>query len=894
MPEFIRILQARIRALLKRRQLDHDLREELRFHLLEKQAAMESAGISPEEARSAVQRRFGNATSLKELCRDAWMFRSLENSLRDARYALRVLAKNPTFTTIAVLTLAFGIGANTAIFSVIESVVFRSLPYKAPDQLFSVREALQQGADRHDLTCVNAGNFLLWGPHAGSFSGIALIEPETDNLNLKDETVQIHGVRASADLFKILGMEPQMGRFFTPDQDRSGTANSIILTNALWRNQFHSDPAIVGSTIHLNGSPFVVTGVLPESFYFPKQNELYSSTIAGWTYPIEYFVNLALQRYEINPGLQMFNFSAIGRLRLGANPKSAAEELDVGEVQASKGNAIGAKLQIDLIPLKASILGPAEHNLWMLMSGAGLVLLLVCVNLAGLLIAKGAGRVHEIGVRTSLGARRIDIVLQFLIEALLLSATGGALGLVAAYWGVRALVRAAPVEIPRLGSIGIDGEVLLFSAALSLGAGVLFSLLPAVRLTRSDSNGILRTAGPNTSSGRSVSRLHQAIAASEIALCTVLLISALLIAQSLVRVMKTNAWANVSHVVTLNFTPPANHYRQDSLRAQLVTRLLEEARNHPGVQAAGITSAMPFKGQMWGDDVQFVEAAKPEKDTPNANWRFISPGYFRAIGQPLVAGRDLLQSDSGRHLVLISERLARRLPRGTNPVGTHISWRTPNSKGDVLFEVIGVVADARATPDEPAPFTVYVPYWDWPPWGTTLVVRTASPERSVATGLQQLLRKMDKEIAIPPAETLHDILSSAVAPRRFVTMLGLLFAASATFLAALGLYGLISLSVAQRTREIGIRIAVGAQISQIFRLVISQAAVLAAIGLTVGVIGAWAATRLLRGFLYEVKPNDSVTFALVCAALLTISIAASYLPARRAMRVDPVKALKWE
>jgi predicted permease len=388
--------------------------------------------------------------------------------------------------------------------------------------------------------------------------------------------------------------------------------------------------------------------------------------------------------------------------------------------------------------------------------------------------------------------------------------------------------------------------------------------------------------------------MHQVIAASEIALCTVLLISAVLIAQSLAHVLKTNAWANVSHVVSINFTTPATHYQQDSKRTQLYTKLLDRARDYPGVQAVGITNALPFKGEMWGDDVKFIEDPRPEKDALNANWRLISPDYFRAVGLPLVSGRHLSQSDAARHLILISERLARQLRRGVNPVGVHVSWTPPNSKKAVLYQVIGVIADARATPDEEAPFTVYVPYWEWPPWAAALVVQTAADARSVAAGMQQIVRMTDSEIAIPSAETLHDILSKAVAPRRFVTVLGLLFAGSATFLAALGLYGLISLSASQRTREIGIRIAIGARSEQIFGMMISQAIAVAVIGLGCGVACAWAATRLLRTFLYEVKPTDPLTFAGVCAALLSVSIAASYLPARRATRVDPMRALKWE
>lgn len=894
MPELIRVLRSRIRALLKRRQLERDLQDELSFHLLEKQSALEASGVAVEEAQRLAQRRLGNSTALKESCRDAWLFSGFETTMRDAKYAARVLAKNPTFTAIAILTLAFGIGANTAIFSVIDSVILRALPYPEPDRLYRIREVAQQGAQREELTCVNAGNFLLWGPHAQSFAGMALIMPTTDNLLLKDETVQIHGARVSADLFDVLGIPLQAGRAFTLDEDTSGKANSIVLTNSLWKRHFRSDPAIVGSTILLNGFPFVVTGVLPESFYFPKQNELYASTIATWTHPIEYFVNLGLGSYETKPGWRMFNFAAIGRLRPDANAKRATQQLDVGEAQASVGGPAGARLQIALVPLKAAVTGPAEHNLWMLMSGAGLVLLLVCVNIAGLLIAKGAGRAHEIGIRTSLGAGRADIVRQFLIEGLFLSLTGGVLGLIAAYVGVRGLVHAAPIDIPRLGSVGIAAKTLAFNAAISAGVGIIFSLLPALRLSAGPASQTLKAAGPATSSGRSVSRMHAVLAASEIALATVLLVSALLVAQSLARVLQTNAWASVSQTVTLDFAAPADHYQKHSDRARLYRTLLGNARSYPGVEAVGITSALPLRGEMWGDDVKFVEAPRPDKDTPNANWRFISPDYFSAAGILLVSGRSFSESDTNSHGVLISQSLARQLPRGLNPLDVHIYWTPPDSGKASPYHVIGVVADVRAMPDEDAPNIVYLPYWEWPPWSAAFVVRSKGDARAVASAMQKLIRKTDSEIAIPNAVTMRDVLSKAVAPRTFVTGLGLLFAASATFLAAVGLYGLISLSVTQRTREIGIRMAVGARANQIFRGILSQAFVLATIGLACGSAAAIAATRLLRTFLFEIRPGDPGTLAAVCAGLLIVSLAASYLPARRATRVDPVKALKWE
>jgi predicted permease len=894
MHEMFRILRARIRAFLKRRELERDLDEEIAFHLAEKRRELEVAGSPAEEVEIAALRRFGNASLTRERSRDAWIFGSVENSIRDGKYALRVLTKAHAFSAIAVLTLAFGIGANTAIFSVVESVVLQALPYKEPGQLYKIQEVAQDGAKRFPLTCVNSGNFLLWTRHASSAADLALLMPLTDYLNLKGETVEITGVRVSANLFRILGIQPWIGHSFSADEDVTGTARSVILTNSLWKRLFQSDPGIVGRTIQLNGVPFVVDGVLPESFYFPKQNELYGRTIAGWTHPIEYFVNLGLMPGEMRPGMQAFNFAAIGRLRPGISARRATQELDVAEAQVPMGGLSGVKMQVTLHPLMAAIVGGAERKLWMVMAGAALVLLLVCVNLAGLLIAKGAGRVHEIGVRAALGASRMDIVRQFLIEALILSTAGGVLGVGAAYWGVRILVRTAPIEIPRLQSIAIDGRVLFFSAAITVTAAVVFSLVPALWLSRRSSAGMVRAAGPTTTVNRAISRIHQAVAAIEVAFCTVLLVSAILLAQSLVRVLRANAWGNVSHVLTLGFSAPPSHYQAASRRAQLITNVIESARNVPGVEAAGITTALPFTGQAWGNDVDFKEAPQTAKDRPNADWRFVSPDYFRAAGVALISGRFLTRSDYGHPLILISRRLANALPRGVSAVGAHVYWTPAGSKAPVLHEVVGVVADVRARPEEEAPYMVYVPYWEWPPWGISLVVRTNGDVRTVAATLQQLIRRADSQIAIPHVESLRDILNDSTAARRFVTSLGLVFALSATLLAAIGLYGLLSLSASQRTREIGVRMALGAQTNEILRMFLWDASMLALAGLGCGVACAWVVTRLLRAFLYEVKPTDLWTFVSVCAGLLLVTALASYAPARRAARIDPVTALKWE
>jgi len=872
---------------------EQDLDRELRSHLELEAEEQREAGLPPDQAQFAAQRRLGNITAIKEVTREMWGWTRWDKIAQDARYALRMLRKNPGFTTIAVLTLAFGIGANTAIFSVIDAVLLEALPYPQPGQLYSIRESIEAGP-RRSPALVNAGNFLFWEQHSRSFAGMALLQPTSDNLNLEDATVPVYGVRTTASLFSVLGIQLKMGRPFAPKYDRSGMGAAIILTAPLWRDHFHSDPAIVGKAVHLNGFPFTVVGVLPESFYFPNQGELNPIRIAGWAHPIQYFINIGLRRDEILPAMDSFNYSALGRLRSGVTAKEATAELDAIEAQAAAKAPEGTHLRADLAPLKAAVVGPAEKYLWMVMGGSAILLLLICVNLAGLMIAKTTGRTHEVALRTALGASRMDIVRQFLLEGLLLASAGGSLGLSGAYAGIRLLVAAAPVTIPRLESIAVNSHALLFNCAAALGAGVFFSLLPVARMATGASSGALKTTGPTASAGRSVSRIHQSLAAFEIALCTLLLVTALLLAQSLARVLGANRWANVEHVITLSLSAPPKNYQKPADRLRLYSRLLETVRNSPGIATAGVVNVLPFTGKMWSADVRFQEIPKPSTEAILADWRFVSPEYFRAIGLPLSVGSYFGDSESGRHLAILSEGLARQLPAGLNPITTHISWRLPVSGQTVTLEVVGVVQDARTTPDEHPPRTIYVPYWEWPPWQVSLAVRTAANPRTVALGVQRIIRQMDSSIATPLPATMHEVLSQAVAPRRFATLLGLAFALSATFLAALGLYGLISLAGSQRIREIGIRIALGAEAGSIFWMMTSQALALATIGLMVGTAAAYAAARTLAAFLYEVKPSDPLTFGAVCASLLAISLLASYAPARRATRVDPIVALRYE
>lgn len=856
------------------------------------------SGMTQREARLAALGKLGTPTLGVEAYRDRMSWPWLDTLVQDVRYGLRSMRRSPGFTLIAILTLALGIGANTAIFSVLNGVLLRALPYQQPDGLYIVHEAIQDGASIHPTECVNGGNFLLWRQRNRSFSTIAALEPTTANLALQGEAIQIHGARVSYDLLPMLGIRPVLGRGFLPEEDRDGNSNVVILTHRLWRDTFGADPNIVGKIVRLTGNPNLVVGVLPPNAYFPKPDQIYGIRIAGWTSPMEYFTPLGLRKYESRPGMGNMNFAVIGRLKPGVSPRQALADIDSIQAEVTRlyapPHADNLRLRGHLLPMKAAVVGSAQHPLWLLMGAAGVVLLIVCVNLAGLLLGRAMGRAHEVAVRVALGATRCRLIRQFLIEGLLLSAAGGVFGVLLALGGVRVLMLHVPVDLPRLESIHVDGPVLLFSLLLCVGAGLLSAAAPALRLSRVAPIEALQSNSARTSAARGSARLRDLLVGFEVALCAILLSASLLLTTSLGHVLKANQWLRADQVLTADLAVPEKDYPTLLLRQQLTDRLLRNVETIPGFRSAGITNAVPLRGVVWTDSVEIQEDPKTGRDGPMANLRFISPGYFGTLGLPLLQGRFFDEGDAGKEKVVISAGVARQALRGRSPIGLHIRWHSPETGKELLCEITGVAGDARTDADEQAPLTLYFPHWLWSNESVTLVVRTDGDPHGIEAGLRQRIRATDSQIAIPHTETMHDVVEAAVAPRRFVAWLGALFAAFATFLAALGLYGVIALAVTQRTQEIGIRMALGARAVTVLRMILAKGLRLSLAGTVIGLAGALAATRLIANLLYGVKPGDPTIYAAVSAVLLGVTLLACYLPARRATRVDPMTALRCE
>ncbi len=584
-------------------------------------------------------------------------------------------------------------------------------------------------------------------------------------------------------------------------------------------------------------------------------------------------------------------------MRPGVSPQQALAQLNTVEGGiARRGDSYRHvapgqfNLYATLTPLKAAILGPAIRALWMLEAAALLVLLIVCVNLANLLLAKNTDRVREVAVRASLGATRRRLLRQFLTEAALLAVAGGGLGLLLAAGALDLLVRHAPVGIPRLAEIHLSAPVLWFTLAVAITAALLFAGLPLLLLTRVQPSEAMRSAGTRVSGGHS--RLRNALVVAEVALCGILLAGALLLVQSLARLGQANEWMQQENVVALKLVTPYSDFRAPSGFAGFYHQTLAKVRELSGIEGAGVTPVLPLLGGSWGDDLEFREAPRPKTDVKLGDFYFVSPGLSQVMGLPLIAGRRIAESDRGNDVAVISQSVAQRLLPGRNPLGLHLMW-APNETPKPL-EIVGVVGDVRDGAEKPAALAVYVPIWFFAEPGESLIVRTRLSPQAAGAAIRRVLARVNRNVAVASQQTLQGVLAASTAPRRYETTLSALFALCAVFLAAIGLYGVLSYTVSRRVHEIGIRMALGAQRADVLRSVVREGMRLALLGVILGLAAALALTRFLSGMLYQIRPDDPVTLLAVAAVLILVALAACYLPARRATRVDPTVALRYE
>lgn len=881
----LRALAVRTRSWFSGARVDQDFEYELESHLDMLTRDNIRRGMVPEEARRAARMRLGGITQLKETNRELRGLPMLETCLQDSRYALRMLRKNPGFTAVAIFTLALGIGANTAIFSVVRAVLLKPLPYANADQLFNVFQ--EQSRDEAVKTGWSYANFADLREQNRVFSEVAGSQHHQLTLTGRGEPSLVNTSVVTPEFFSLFGEKPLAGRISSGEDGKAGALPVVILSEGLWRGTFRADPNVVGSSIDLDKRSFTVIGIMPAAFRFPLVTESEQLWIPLVKDPL--FGSWMERRG--GHWLQV-----TGRLKPGVSTTQARAELDLlGARLAKQFPAENRGWVIRMAPLQQMIVEDVKPALLVLLAAVGLVLLIACVNIANLLLARATSRAREIAVRTTLGARRARIIRQLLSESALLGLLGGAAGLLLAYWGVQGLSSLLPPSLPRVNAIRVDHFVLGFALILSVVASCAFGLAPAFIVANSGLPSSLREGGGRAGESGRNRRTRNFLAAAEIALAMVLLVSAGLLLRSFAKLMSVGPGFEVQHMVKADISLPRFQYSTPQQWIEFSDELLARIQAEPGLQDSALAIPVPLADGCvnLGFDIVGNPPLSPGTSR-TADYVAVSPTYFRVMGIPLLAGRFFNQSDilAAPRVSLISSAMARTYFPKQNPIGKRLTFGFPPGPGAVR-EIVGIVGDVRdvVLGDDPAPM-MYVPYAQAPFPGAGLVVRSTVNTSSVAAAIRRDVRNIDKDLPVSDVATMPDILQASLAQPRFRTFLLALFAAIALLLAATGIFGVISYSVSCRTQEIGIRLAVGASRRAILWMVSRETLVLTAAGLAVGIPCALAASRLVGHMLFGVSADDPATLVAVAFALVAVAALAGYIPARRAMRVDPMVALR--
>jgi predicted permease len=807
------------------------------------------------------------------------------NTWIDLRHAVRLFLRDPGFSAVAILTIAVGVGANTAIFSIVNGVLLRPLPYGEPDRLVALREVVPAVAEKYPTLPVSARHFVEWRQRLKSFESLSAMEQGTVTLTGIEEAEQLDAMRVSADMFRTLGVAPLSGRTFLDGEDQDGKDGVAILSHSLWRRRFHSEPGIIGRSIRLNSRVVTVVGVMPDWLDFPSLQVM--ETGRSNTARPEVYLPLVFTKDALEELMGRFNYNVVARLKRGVSASQAVAELNVvaGQLERMSGEKVG--LQALALPLLDAMVGKSRLGLMVLLGAVGTVLLIACVNLANLMLARAERQWHESAIRMALGAGRGTLLRQGLTQALLIALSGGAMGVALAALGLTTLVGSAPADVARLEEVQLDARVMGFALGITVLASLLFGLAPAWRAARSDPQSALRAGGRTATASAGGLLLRNTLVTAEVCLSAMLLVTATLLIMSFFRVMQADKGFRAPTVLAAEIQIPPAKYSKDEQRNDFYKRLLDRLATEPGVLSAAISTALPLEGETWLDLVALPGDTSPGFEKPSANVRFVSPDYLRTMGVALLAGRSFTDKDH-RQVVIVSERLARILWHEQDPVGRQVM------DGGAAREVIGVACDVRAEAHKPAVAMLYRPYWEWAPVRARLVTRAAGDPRSIIGTVRGALRSVDPDVPLARIRTMQEVLEGSVAERRFQMLLAASFAATALLLATLGVYGVVTYSVARRTNEIGIRMALGAQPGDVYRLVLRQAMTPVVLGLALGLAGALVTGKVLVSLLYEVSASDPATMATVSLLLLSVSVAASLVPAHRAACVDPMAALRQE
>jgi predicted permease len=825
----------------------------------------------------------------------------MSSLVSDLRHAFRVLTANPGFTSVAVAALALGIGANTAIFSVVNAVLLAPLPYTDSARIMRIQRSYKGGDGGPS---VSVPKFMAWKKANQTFDAMALYDISGPGLNLGagDHSEQIKGIHVSGGFFQVFGVSPSAGRTFLPQEDQPNGPKAAVLSADLWRTHFAGDPSLIGKSILLSGDPYTVVGILPASFHSDP--------------PADVFLPMQADPNSTNQGHYLL---AAGRLKPGATVDSAKANMIAGGQQFRAANPkwMDMNESVSVIPLRDALVGDVRLALLILVGAVGFVLLIACANVANLLLARAAGRQREIAIRTAIGASRGHLIRQLLTESLMLSVTGGLLGLLIGTWSVPLLLAVSPGNLPRINAEDhaastisiLDWHVLAFTFAIALLTGVLFGLLPALRISKLDVNSVLKEASGRSGTGLRHNRVRSVLVAAEMALAVILVAGAALMIRTFVGLRSVQPGFDPHNVITMQTSLSGGRYDNTARAADMTRQALEHIEALPGVRAAAATVALPMFG---GLDLPFTFASMPPSKGNMYNgdeqWRFVSPHYFSALRAPLLRGRvfDLRDTGKSQPVIIVNQAFAKKYFTKNDPLGQLMTV----GKGlgpefeDPARQIVGIVGNVRETGlksvDEPV---MYIPQSQVADGLTKLangvlplswIVQTAADPASLSVAIQHEIRSVDTQLAASKIRTMDQVISESTARQNFNMLLLTIFAGLALLLAAIGIYGLMSYTVEQRTQELGIRMALGADRGDMLQLVVRQGMILAGAGVVIGLAASFGLNRLLANLLFGVKATDPVTYAAVTAILVSVALLATYIPARRATKIDPLVALRYE
>jgi len=881
-------LRYRSRALLHHQQVEDELDEELRFHFDKQVEKYRRSGMSEDEARRQARLAFGGHEQVKEDCREARGTSFIELTLDDAKYALRQLTANPIFALVMILTLALSIGANSAIFSVVNGVLLKRLPYAEPDRLARIFLSSKE----FPKFPLNPWDFLDFRARNRSFESMAAFTRGDVQLSGEGEPTRLNGFGITSGYFRVLGIHPQIGREFDFHAEVPGNGLQVVISDRLWRARFGADPNVIGHKVTLNMQPFTIIGVMPRGTEHP--GNVYHSVAYGESVDVWWPFSFA---GDSNQRGSHF-IEGIARLKPGVTVEQAKADMNGAMLQIAREHSNGVTgWTVLVVPLYSEVVGATRQMLLVLLGAVAIVLLIACVNAANLLLARASARQREIAVRLAMGAPRLRVVRQLMTESLIISLVGGALGLGMAFGGVRALVALLPADFPRAHDIHVSTPVLAFTFLVSLFTGILFGLAPAMQASRTDPKQGLQHNTRTTTASRYQSRLRSTLVVAEVGLACVLLIGAGLMLRTLLNLMHLDPGFQEDHVLTANISLPHSRYNTGELTAQFYDRLDTKLNSLPGVEIAGAGSDLPWTG--YDENSGFnVEGKKSDPDQgPHARYHMATAGYFSAMGIPLLKGRFFTEGDTKHapRVIIINHAMAEKYWHGEDAIGKRITFDDNPKKDDDWLRVIGVVGDVK---DQPNSTSAEPAFW-WPEYQASesdmsIAIRTKSDPRQVADGLRNAVHSLDPELAVADVKEMNQVADASISTPRFTFALVGLFAGLAILLAGIGAYGVIAYTVAQRTSEFGLRVALGAQRSDLLRMVLGQSARLAIPGIVVGVALALSLGRVLQTLLYGVKPADPIILVSVALLVLIVALLASYAPARRAAMADPMSTLRAE